>query len=307
MHCSKTIAVLLLVAATILTTKESNSFIFNRKSYRILYKKTTVMSSNSGDNKNSLVSSCDTKEPAFPNCLPKERLGTSHGSLEAFHQAVGSATRPAKKTKEYTLVVVTETVTVQETQHKHQRILLGMKNRGFGTGKFNSFGGKFLHDETGDNERESVEECACRELEEETNLRIPIKEMIESRVGVQRFTFEDNDKEMLVHLYFLDLANSFGGEGSAASYEVRACDEITPQWFESFDQVPFDNMFADDSLWLTALLSAARSRASNPSSAKPSRLEPPLQINGSYHFKENCEETNTILHYHMDIQSPKRN
>ncbi len=235
-----------------------------------------------GDNEPSL--------PTFPNRIPDERLGIKHESLEAFHTAAfGTTSRPAKKTKEYTLIVVTET---QEPQAE-KRILLGLKNRGFGMGKYNSFGGKFLHDELkGDGTIETVEECACRELEEETNLSIPLESMRSSKVGIQRFTFSDNEKEMLVHLFFLDIANQKNQD-----YEIRACEEITPKWFETFDSVPLDNMFADDSLWLTALLTRA-------ASIETPVVGPPLEINGSYHFAENCEETNTILHYHMEVRTP---
>ena len=232
--------------------------------------------------------------PTFPNRIPDERLGTRHESLEAFYKAsFGTTSPPANKTKEYTLIVVTET---RQQMRKQQRILLGLKNRGFGTGKYNSFGGKFLHDEAdGTGTKEKVEECACRELEEETNLRIPLETMKASKVGIQKFSFSDNDKEMLVHLFFLDLAN----RSDQQPYEIRACEEITPKWFESFDNVPLDNMFADDSLWLTTLLSRA-------ASTKNSSVGPPLEINGSYHFAENCEETNTILHYYMDVRVPSK-
>lgn len=231
---------------------------------------------------------------AFPNRIPIERLGTRHPSLEAFCEAAfGSTLRPPKKTKEYTLIVVTETLELEE-QARKQRILLGLKNRGFGTGKYNSFGGKFLHDEIA-GVQETVEDCACRELEEETNLRIPLEIMKDSKVGIQRFSFADNDKEMLVHLFFLDLSAIH-----LTQYEVRACEEITPKWFETFESVPLDNMFADDSLWLTALLSQA-------SLHKQPTTGPPLEIHGSYHFAENCEETNTILHYHMDVKLPVAN
>ena len=94
-------------------------------------------------------------------------------------------------------------------------------------------------------------------------------------------------------MYFLDLANE-----TQAAYEIRDCEEITPQWFESFDDVPLDNMFADDSLWLTALLAKKAATSTN------NAVGPPLVINGSYHFANNCEETNTILHYYMDVKDP---
>ena len=49
--------------------------------------------------------------------------------------------------------------------HEHPRVLLGMKKRGFGQGKWNGFGGKV-------NDGESIEEAAVRELEEEAGIRV---------------------------------------------------------------------------------------------------------------------------------------
>ena len=47
---------------------------------------------------------------------------------------------------------------------RDERVLLGMKKRGFGEGRWNGFGGK-LH------EGETCEEAALRELEEESGLK----------------------------------------------------------------------------------------------------------------------------------------
>ena len=58
-----------------------------------------------------------------------------------------------KKRKVLTLVLLRE----------ENRVLLGMKKRGFGVGKWNGFGGKLEPGET-------VVEAAARELEEESGL-----------------------------------------------------------------------------------------------------------------------------------------
>ena len=318
----------LLLVFTILVifvARESKSFIFFPTTSRKIHKRcdnnsigNNMSSTNDKSESDAAVASSNGTEsaclvlPTFPNRIPTERLGTKHDSLEAFHNAVfGTATeasRPAKNTKEYTLIVVTETLQRQQQQPRRQRILLGLKNRGFGTGKYNSFGGKFLHDDettnTGGGAKETVEACACRELEEETNLRIPPEEMKASKVGIQKFTFADNDKEMLVHLFFIDLANKY--YRSSWSYEIKECEEISPRWFEHFDDVPLDNMFADDSLWMTTLLTRATETVASSESETESVscAGSPLEINGSYYFAENCEETNTILHYHMDVKIP---
>ena len=269
----------------------------------------------------------------FPYRLSKERLGTKHDSLESFHRAITQmptqtqtqteecdpiikTVKKQKNSKEYTLVIVTETIVSemnkkksqkQQQQQPQQRILLGMKNRGFGTGKYNAFGGKFLHDDDDDGDvtkvKETVEECACRELKEETNIKIPIERMKQSKIGIQRFTFEDNiQNEMIVHLFHTDLSSSI-----EESYNIIGCDEITPIWFDNFDLIPFDNMFADDSLWLTTLLSSLSSSSQQEPTTTTMMIQCTLEINGSYHFKANCEETNTISHYYMDVRPRKIN
>ncbi|KAL3916688.1 MAG: hypothetical protein SGILL_005064 [Bacillariaceae sp.] len=226
---------------------------------------------------------------SFSRRLPDSRLGKKHDSLASFEKAVtpllspvGATQRKSLSSKEYTLVVITEDREAVESddsssssdgsKKSRQRILLGMKNRGFGQGMYNSFGGKF-------HEGETVEECACRELQEEANIRISVEKMARSKVGIQRYTFDKDPVEMIMHVFRIHLNEK---------QTVMGCEEITPQWFDSIEDTPLDNMFADDSLWLTTLLSS----------------DTPLFINGSYHFQENCQETNTILHYYMDV-APK--
>jgi hypothetical protein len=83
--------------------------------------------------------------------------------------------------------------------------------------------------------------------------------MKQSKIGIQRFTFEDNiQNEMIVHLFHTVLSSI------EESYNIIGCDEITPIWFNNFDLIPFDNIFADDSLWLTTLLSSLSSSQQKP-------------------------------------------
>ena len=175
-----------------------------------------------------------------------------------------------------------------------------------------AFGGKLLvHDDDdnddGKQDRETIAMCACRELHEETNIRIPLEEMHAANVGRQTFTFADIDDSMHVHVFYIDLANTHHyRDPERWSYTLQACAEIIPRWFESFAEIPFDQMFADDSLWLTALLTqaAAETAATAGMTTPPFNIVPPLKIQGSYYFAENCEDTNTILHYHMDVTLP---
>lgn len=49
--------------------------------------------------------------------------------------------------------------------HDNERILLGMKKRGFGANRWNGYGGKLLDGET-------VEEAAVREFQEEAGIKV---------------------------------------------------------------------------------------------------------------------------------------
>ncbi len=127
------------------------------------------------------------------------------------------------------------------------KVLLGMKKRGFGEGRWNGFGGKVEKGET-------IEEAARRELKEEAG--ILAKKM--KKQGVLRFTFEDSPKELLeVHVF------------SVSSFEGRPAEsgEMRPKWFK-VGQIPFAKMWPDDKIWLPLLL-------------KKKRFE------GSFHFLDN--------------------
>ena len=202
----------------------------------------------------------------FQNALPPSRLGKAHKTLLGFQKA---SAHTASRQKEYSLVVVTE---------HPRRILLGMKHRGFGKGMYNSFGGKI---ESG----ESVVDSACRELEEETGILVSSNVMGENKVGVMHFTFVDSEVEMVVHVYHIQIStNSDKQKGLRIDPSViRGCDEITPEWFEDYLEMPLDNMFADDSIWLTHVLACRES------------------IDGWFHFKPGGQDANSILHHFLKV------
>lgn len=112
---------------------------------------------------------------------------------------------------------------------KDGKILLGMKKRGFGAGRWNGFGGKV---EAG----ESVEQAAKRETKEECGIVITGME----EVGIHEFEFAKNPGDILeVHVFRVD---SFSGEPVET-------EEMRPQWFTT-DAVPYDEMWPDDIHWL---------------------------------------------------------
>ncbi|XP_020659948.3 oxidized purine nucleoside triphosphate hydrolase [Pogona vitticeps] len=113
-----------------------------------------------------------------------------------------------------------------------QRVLLGMKKRGFGVGLWNGFGGKVQPGET-------IEQAARRELQEESGLTVDTLH----KVGLITFEFVGDTELLEVHVF---RADSFRGEPTES-------EEMRPQWFE-LDQVPFKNMWPDDVYWFPLLL-----------------------------------------------------
>ena len=124
--------------------------------------------------------------------------------------------------------------------HQHPRVLLGMKKRGFGAGRWNGFGGKVLPDET-------IEKSLIREVEEEAGIKL---EDIQ-KVGFMEFEFAKNGEIVEVHVY---KAEKFIGEPMES-------EEMKPQWF-STSTIPFAEMWPDDIFWLPIVLKGSGVRAS---------------------------------------------
>src|SRR3989344_8669838 len=82
--------------------------------------------------------------------------------------------------------------------HQHPKILLGMKKRGFGAGRWNGFGGKVALAET-------IEDAAKRELQEEAGIKAEHLD----KAGIIDFEFKGNPEILQVHIFKSD---SFSGE-----------------------------------------------------------------------------------------------
>lgn len=112
------------------------------------------------------------------------------------------------------------------------RVLLGMKKRGFGVGKWNGFGGKVA-------EGESIEDAAKREVVEECGLTVELM----APAGILKFTWEGQDDIFEVHVFRVD----------RWSGDVVESEEMRPQWF-AIDEIPYAEMWPDDKFWLPAFL-----------------------------------------------------
>ncbi len=120
--------------------------------------------------------------------------------------------------------------------YNDQQILLGMKKRGFATGKWNGYGGKLADGET-------PEQGALRELEEESGIKL---NNLEKR-GVFTFIYEEVGETWQTHVFAVP-----GFTGNAIETE-----EMRPQWFNHKD-IPFADMWADDKFWMPLLLAGKK-------------------------------------------------
>jgi len=116
--------------------------------------------------------------------------------------------------------------------YQHPKILLGMKKRGFGAGRWNGFGGKVMPSE-------SIEDCARREFEEEAG--IYVENM--TKVGLMEFSWKGKDEIVEVHIF---RAEDFEGEPTEG-------EEMKPQWY-FVDEIPFKEMWPDDVYWMPLFL-----------------------------------------------------
>lgn len=117
---------------------------------------------------------------------------------------------------------------------RDDEILLALKKRGFGEGKYNGVGGKLEKGET-------PEQAMLRETQEEIGVT-PTK--YELKGIVEFLEFYNGEKQYLkFHLY---VATEWIGT-------PLETEEMKPHWFK-VDEIPYDKMFKDDSYWLPIIL-----------------------------------------------------
>ena len=95
--------------------------------------------------------------------------------------------KSTKKNKAYTLLFI--------RNKSENSVLLGLKKRGFGEGKWNGFGGKI------DSEiNETVTQAAIREMKEEANIDVINPKFI----GYMLFEMKNDEKLYHVHIFLTD-------------------------------------------------------------------------------------------------------
>ncbi|HEX3568550.1 MAG TPA: 8-oxo-dGTP diphosphatase [Candidatus Saccharimonadales bacterium] len=117
---------------------------------------------------------------------------------------------------------------------RDDQILLAMKKRGFGAGRWNGVGGK---PEPG----EDIRTTAVRETQEE----IGVTPIDFTEVGELHFYFPEEKKDwnQLVRVF---MCSKWEGEPTES-------EEMAPEWYEK-SHLPYDEMWADDEMWLPEVL-----------------------------------------------------
>lgn len=118
---------------------------------------------------------------------------------------------------------------------RDNQILLAMKKRGFGKGRWNGYGGKPI---TG----EDLEDTAVREMREESGVVID-KNTLEKVTEIDFFFSKKPEWDQRVHTYFV---REWKGE-------PLETEEMKPQWF-NVNEIPYDSMWPEDKLWIPSIL-----------------------------------------------------
>ncbi|CAD8078567.1 unnamed protein product [Paramecium primaurelia] len=117
--------------------------------------------------------------------------------------------------------------------HQNNQILLAMKKRGFGMGKYNGFGGKV------EKNGESIYQAAIRETQEEGCITPTDAQFI----GYIKMDYDCEKETLKVHIF---RATHFDGQ-------VKETEEMKPQWFD-VAKIPYNQMWIDDQYWIPYLL-----------------------------------------------------
>lgn len=122
------------------------------------------------------------------------------------------------------------------------RILLGLKKKGFGNGKYNGVGGKILPGE-------SLTAATIREVREEVGLILTEDDL--RPAGSITFHFPFNRAyDHHVHVFIVSEWHGM----------VRESEEMAPAWF-AMDEIPFQQMWQDDAHWLPLVLAGKQIEA----------------------------------------------
>lgn len=130
-------------------------------------------------------------------------------------------------------------VTLVFVLNEKDEVLLAMKKRGFGMGKWNGVGGKVQ-------EGEDIVAAAVRETKEEIGVTISPENL--DLVGTLDFDFSDNHEWAQTCSVFL--VRKWDGEPMES-------EEMRPKWYKK-NALPFEEMWIDDPHWLPLVLAGKK-------------------------------------------------
>lgn len=141
---------------------------------------------------------------------------------------------------------------------RDEKILLAMKKRSHGAGKYNGVGGK---PEPG----EAIEQTAIRECQEEIGVT-----PVEMR-RVADLAFYQNPYVDQYSNHDVTVFECTEWDGNPTESE-----EMAPRWF-SIDEIPYDHMWPDDAYWLPEVLKGHT-------------------VTGTFHFNDRYELVSHRIH-----------
>ncbi|MCX6792840.1 MAG: 8-oxo-dGTP diphosphatase [Candidatus Falkowbacteria bacterium] len=122
-----------------------------------------------------------------------------------------------------------------------KQLLLALKKRGFGPGKFNGYGGKI-------NDGETIEQAAIRETREEIMVEV---DKLEKRALIN-FSWKTN-KNKAIECHVFEIISYHG--------EIGETEEMKPEWFD-INKLPYEKMWDDDPCWMPHFLAGKKFNAS---------------------------------------------
>lgn len=140
------------------------------------------------------------------------------------------------------------------------KVLLAMKKRGFGAGRWNGVGGKI-------DEGETVQQATIRECQEE----IGVTPLILEKVAHHTFLQADGS-QLIVHAF---ICTKWQGEPTET-------EEMAPRWFKQ-TEIPFDAMWEDDEHWLPLALDGVKLITQFTFDANDHLLDKTMQITTPEH------------------------
>ncbi|MCL5018354.1 MAG: 8-oxo-dGTP diphosphatase [Candidatus Pacearchaeota archaeon] len=111
-------------------------------------------------------------------------------------------------------------------------VLLGLKKKRFGKGKYNGFGG-------GVEKNEIYEEAITREVKEESGINVIFPE----HMGKIFYEFDGGEQDHIIHFFKITDYKGIPKES----------DEMIPKWFYK-NNLPYEKMWEDSKYWLPMLL-----------------------------------------------------